>query len=46
MEAGFTKETVLRTSLNRGSYYNLPSVPCAYFSVIVSGLCDENIYFT
>ena len=46
MEAGSTKETVLRTSLNRGGYYHLPSVPCAYFGVIVSGLCDENINFT
>ena len=26
-------------------YYYLPSMPCAYFGVIVSGLCDENVNF-
>ena len=40
------RDSVLRTSLNRGGYYRVPSVPCTYFGVIVSGLCDENINFT
>ena len=40
------RDSVLRTSLNRGGYYRVPSVPCAYFGVIVSGRCDENINFT
>ena len=46
MEAGTTKETVLRTSSNKGGYYHLPGMPCAYFGVMVSGLCDENRNFT
>ena len=32
--------------MTKGGYYHLPSVPCAYFGVIVSGLCDENMNFT
>ena len=35
MEAGTTKETVLRTSSNKGGYYHLPGVPRAYFGVMV-----------
>ena len=27
-------------------YHHLPSMPCAYFGVIASGLCDENVNFT
>ena len=34
MEAGSTKETVLRTSLNKGGYYHFLSVPCAYFAAL------------
>ena len=40
------RDSVLKTSLNRGGYYRVPSVPWAYFGVIVSGRCDENINFT
>ena len=29
----------------KGGYYHHPSVPCAYFGVIVSGLSDENMNF-
>ena len=29
----------------RKGYYHPPSVPCAYFGVIVYGLCDENMNF-
>ena len=31
---------------NKRGYSHLPSVPCAYFGVIVFGLCYENINVT
>ena len=30
----------------RSIYHHLPSIPCACFGVIASGLCDENMNFT
>ena len=35
----------LKIKKYKGGYYHLPSVPCAYFAVIVSGLSDENMNF-